>query len=101
MRFHTIAAALAATAALAAPALAAEPEARSARVKVTGADFASSQTIARLESRIRRTAHEVCVRPDNSLRPTRSERACIVRALAGAQQELAAVRTRHGLDVSG
>ena len=101
MRTMTIALALGASAILATPAMAAEPEVRTARVKVTDESFASSQSIARLESQVRRAARKVCVRPENSLTPSRDEQICVARALAGARQELAAVQTRHGIALGG
>ena len=101
MKLMTIAVALGASAVLAVPAVAAEPEVRTTRVKVTDEDFASSQSMARLESQLRRAARKVCMRPDNSLTPSRDEQMCIAKALAGARQELAAVQIRHNIALGG
>ncbi len=101
MKAIAIALALGASAVLAIPALAAEPEVRTTHVKVTDEDFASSQSLARLESQIRRAARKVCVRPDNSRAPSLDEQLCIARALAGARQELAAVQARHNIAMGG
>lgn len=101
MKIITIAAALAASAVLATPAMAAGPEVRTTRIKVTDEDFASSRTIARLESRIRRAARNVCLQPNGPNIQSRSERACVAKAIAGAQQERAAVQMRHGIAMGG
>ena len=90
----------AAAAAITAPAFAGE-RVRTVRVAVSDEDFASTQSRAELQEDIRRAARKVCFGQDRYVRPSREERACVAKALEGAELSLAEVQTRHQVAFGG
>lgn len=81
--------------------LASEPEVRALRVKVTDEDFASAESLARLQSKLRRAAYKVCAKNDSFNGRSTEERACIAKALDGADSRLAQIQARYGIAYGG